>query len=48
MDKTIAIGLSNSREVVVQENSFVKAETPIEIKDGSTVKESGSGINQPF
>ncbi|WP_211454792.1 hypothetical protein [Collimonas antrihumi] len=48
VDKTIAIGLSNSREVVVQENSFVKVETPIEVKDGSTVKESGSRINQPF
>ncbi|WP_143036454.1 hypothetical protein [Collimonas sp. OK242] len=48
VEKTNAIGLSNSREAVVQENSFVKVETPIEVKDGSTVKESSSRFNQPF
>ncbi|MFC5475455.1 right-handed parallel beta-helix repeat-containing protein [Paraherbaspirillum soli] len=47
-DKTIAVGLSNSRNVLVQDNIFAKAETPIEIKDGRTAKESGNKVNSSF
>jgi hypothetical protein len=39
---TVAIGVSNSKEVSVQKNSVKGAETKIEIQDESTIKENGA------